>query len=96
MKAAAEATRNTEMGSYKASRVFNVPQTTPQRYVTDRQKRSSEAITTKLSRKQVLHCEAENDVTEYRLLTEIKFFGLAMTDVMRLTHQPAVRNGIII
>jgi hypothetical protein len=32
MKAATEATRNQEMGSCKAPRVFNMPQTTPERY----------------------------------------------------------------
>jgi hypothetical protein len=32
MKAAIEAIRNNEMGSYKAFGVFNVPQTTLQRY----------------------------------------------------------------
>jgi hypothetical protein len=36
MKAAIEAVRNKEMGSKKASRVFNVPKTTLQRYVKDR------------------------------------------------------------
>jgi len=51
MKAATEVMRNKEMRSYKASRVFGVPQTKPQRYVKDRQKISSEAITTKLGRK---------------------------------------------
>ena len=74
MKADIEAMRNKEMGSYKVSRVFNVPQTTPERYVKDWQKSSSEAITTKLGRKQVLHCEAENDLAEYCLLLERKFF----------------------
>jgi len=44
MKAAIQAMRNEEMGSYKASRVFNLPQTTLQLYVKDRQKSSSEAI----------------------------------------------------
>ena len=44
MKAAIEAIKNKEMGSYKASRVFTVPQTTIERYVKDRQKSSSEAI----------------------------------------------------
>jgi len=44
MKAAVEAIRDEEMGSYKASRVFNLPQTTLQRYVKDRQNSSSEAI----------------------------------------------------
>ena len=44
MKVAIEAIRNKEMGSYKASRVFKIPQTTLQRYVKDRQKSSSETI----------------------------------------------------
>ena len=44
MKAAIEAMRNKETGSYTASRVFHVPQTTPERYVKDRQKSSSNAI----------------------------------------------------
>jgi len=38
MKAAVKAMRNEEIGSYKASRVFSLPQTTPERYVKDRQK----------------------------------------------------------
>ena len=45
MKAANEAMRNKEIGNYKASRVFNLPQTTLQSYVKDRQESSSEAIT---------------------------------------------------
>jgi len=44
MKAAIEAMRNEEMGSFKASRVFILPQTTLERCVEDRQKSSSEAI----------------------------------------------------
>jgi hypothetical protein len=39
-----EAMRNKEKGSYKASRVFNLPQTTFRSYVQDRQKSSAEAI----------------------------------------------------
>ena len=70
VKKAIEAIRNKEMGSYKASRVFNVPQTTLERYVKDRQKSKSETVKTKLGRKQVLPCEAENDVAEHCLLRE--------------------------
>jgi len=44
LKAAIETMRNRDMGRYKASRVFYVPQTTLQRYVKYRQKSSSEAI----------------------------------------------------
>jgi hypothetical protein len=35
MNAAIEAMRNKEMGSYEASKVFSVPQTTLQRYIKD-------------------------------------------------------------
>jgi hypothetical protein len=109
MKAAIEAMRNKEMGSYKASRVLTLPQTTLRRYVKDRQRSSSEAVKTKLCRKQVLPCEvendlaehcrlmerkAENDLAEHCRLMERKFFGLKMGDVMRLTYQLAVTNGI--
>jgi hypothetical protein len=44
MKAAIEAMRNKEMGSYKVSRVFNIPQTTLEHYNKDREKSSNEAI----------------------------------------------------
>ena len=52
MKAAIEAIRNKEMGSYRASRLFNVRQTALERYVKDRQKISSETVKTKLRRRQ--------------------------------------------
>ena len=61
MKVAVEAIMNKEMGSYKASTVFIVPQTTPERYIKDRQRSSSETVKTKLGRKQVLPCETENE-----------------------------------
>jgi len=52
-------------------------------------------VKTKLGRKQVLPCEAENDLAEHGLLMEKKkFFGLTMADIMRLTYQLAVRNEI--
>jgi len=78
------------MGSFKASRVFNIPQTALERYVKDQQKSSSETVKTKLCRKQVLPCEAENDLAKHCLLMERKFFGLTVADVMCL----AVRNRI--
>jgi len=94
MKAAIEAMRNKEMGSYKASRVFNVQQITLQRYDKDRQKSSSEAIKTKLGREQVLPCEVENDLVQHCVLMERKIFDLTVADVMHLPYQHAVRNGI--
>jgi len=54
MKAAIEAIRNREMGSYRTSRVFTVPQTALEHYVKEWQKSLSETVKTKLGRKQVL------------------------------------------
>jgi len=93
-KAAIKAIRNKGMGSYKATRVFNVPHTTLEHYIKDQQKSSSETVETKLGRRQVLSCEAENDVAEHCLLMERKFFGLTMADIMCLAYQLAVRNRI--
>jgi hypothetical protein len=64
------------MGSYKASRFINVPQATLDRYVKDQQKSSSETVKTKLGRKQVLCCEAENDLAEHCLVMGKKVFWL--------------------
>jgi hypothetical protein len=94
MKAAIEAMRNKQMGSYKASRVYNMPQTTLQHYIKDQEKSSNEAIKTKLSRKQVLPCEAENDLAEHCLLMERKFYGLTIAHITHPAYQHAVRNGI--
>jgi len=51
-------------------------------------------VTTQLGRKQVLPCEAENDLAEHCLLLERKCFGLVIADVMLLAYQLAVRKGI--
>jgi uncharacterized HAD superfamily protein len=86
MKAAIEAITNNEMSSYKASRFFIVPQTTLERYMREREKSSNEAIKTKLSRKQVLTFEAENDLTGYFSWNE-SFFGLTIaTPCFSLTN----------
>jgi hypothetical protein len=51
MEAAIEVIRNKEMGSYKASRIFNLAHATLQHYVKDQEKSSREAIKSKLDRK---------------------------------------------
>ena len=93
MKAANEAIRNKEMGSCTASRVFTLPQTTPQNYVKD-QKSSGKAIKQNWVGSKFFPCEGENDLAEHCLLMERKFFGLTMADIMCLTYQLAVKNGI--
>jgi hypothetical protein len=94
MKEAIKAIRNREMGSYKVSRFFSVPQTTLELYVKEQQKSSCETVKTKLGRKQVLRCEAENNLAEHCLLMEKKVFWLDNGRVMRLAYQLAGRNEI--
>ena len=65
MNAAIEAIRNKEMGSSKASSVFNLPQKTQQSYVKDWQESSSNK--TKLGRKQDFPCEGERYPAEHCL-----------------------------
>jgi hypothetical protein len=89
MKAAIEAMTNKEMGSYTASKVFNVPQTTLQRYPKDREKSPNEAMKTKLGRKQVLPREEENDLVEHCLLMKRKILQL-QTICVSLTN--GIRN----
>jgi len=93
MKTANETMRNKEMGSYKASRVFSLPQITLQSYDKDLG-RSSEAIKQKWVGSKFFPCEGENDLTEHCLLMERKFLGLTKADVVCLAYQFAARNGI--
>jgi len=53
-----------EQGNGKLQSVQTLQRTTPERYVKDQQESSSEAIKTELGRKQVLPCEAENDLAD--------------------------------
>jgi hypothetical protein len=93
MKAVIETMRNKEMSSYKASRVFNLPQTTLQSYDKDRQESSSEAIKQNWVGSKVFLKE-KNDLAEHCLLMEGKFLGFTIANAMCLASQLAVRNGI--
>jgi hypothetical protein len=75
LKVAIEAMRSKEMGSYAVFRVFNIPQKTLELYIKDRKKSSNEVTKTKLGRKQVLLCEAENDLADHCLFMERKFLA---------------------
>lgn len=94
MKTAVEAVRNGEMGSFKAARIYNVPQTTLERYVKDEMKSSTDVVNTKLGRKQYLPSDLEKDLAEHCILLEERYFGLSQKDLRRLAFQLAEKNGI--
>jgi hypothetical protein len=91
-KTAIKPMRNKEMGSYKASRIFNLPQTTLQSYAKDRES-SSDAIKQKWVGSKFFHVK-KNYLAEHCLLMERKCLGLTMADVMCIAYQLALRNGI--
>jgi len=47
-----------------------------------------------VSRKRVFPCEGECDLAEHYLLKERKFLGLTVAEVMCLSYQLALSNGI--
>jgi len=53
-----------EQGNWQLQSVQILQRTAPERFVKDQQESSSEATKTELGRKQVLPCEAENDLVE--------------------------------
>lgn len=93
MKAAISAMRKNEMGSYKAARVFGVPQTTLERYVKGN-KSPDAVIQTTIGRKPVFPSELEEDLKNYCIQMEERFFGLSRKDVRQFAYQLAVRNDI--
>ena len=94
MKAANEAMRNKEMGSYKASRFFSLPQTTLQSCVKDRES-SSEAIKQKWVRsKFFLVKEKMIWLSTIFWWKESFWVWQRQADVVCLAYQLAVRNGM--
>jgi hypothetical protein len=59
MKSAVQAVQNKEMGSFKAARIFSVPQTILECYVKDPKKDFKEAVNSKLGRKPCLPSDVE-------------------------------------
>jgi hypothetical protein len=66
-EAIVKATRQNRLGSYKVSG-FNIPQTTLDRHVKDRQKRSSEAIERTLCVKELISYDMENMLCDDRFM----------------------------
>lgn len=91
MKSAVDAVKNKEMGSFKASRIFNVPQTTLERYV--KLANSNETVKP-IGRQPTLPPIIEADLVKYCTIMEDKFYGLTTKDVKSMAYQLALRNGI--
>lgn len=94
MKSAVSAVRKKEMGSFKAARIFNVPQTTLERYVKMSDNEDGSTSPRPIGRQPTLSKQIESDLTEYCVVMEHKFYGLKTRDVRAMAFKLANLNGI--
>ncbi|XP_072380494.1 uncharacterized protein [Diabrotica undecimpunctata] len=85
--------RNRGMGYLKASKVFGVPKDTLERYVKS-DKTPEELVGISIGRGPILPLELENELVEYALTMEQRYFGLRARDIKRLAFQLAIRNSL--
>lgn len=88
------AVREKTMGLKKAVKVFSVPKTTLQRFVHQTEYSAEEIVEKKLGRKPVLPTNLEEQLVQYLLLMESKYYGLTRRDVKVMAFQLAVRNNV--
>lgn len=94
MKAAVKSVKNKEMGSFKASRIFNVPQTTLERYVKICYDEEGSTGPRSIGRQPTLAKHVEEDLAKYCTLMENRFYGLTTRDVRAMAFKIASMNGI--
>ena len=90
---AVKAVRNKEMGYLKASKVFGVPNGTVERYVKS-DKNPEELVKVSIDRKPILSEQLENELVQYALAMEQRFYGLRSGDIKRMAFQLAFRNRL--
>jgi hypothetical protein len=80
----------------KAQNLFNVPKTALRPYVNMKDKTSEEAVLTKLGRRPVFSRGIEQELIEYLLMMEQKYFGLTRQYVIMMAFQLGQLRRIII
>ncbi|KAJ4438714.1 hypothetical protein ANN_14661 [Periplaneta americana] len=86
--------REKKMGLRKAVKLYNVPQTTLQRFVNNNMS-PEECVKLKIGRKTVLLAELEKQLMEFLVEMDNRFYGLTRTDVKRMAYQLAQQNNIL-
>lgn len=86
--------RSGEMGYLKASKYFQIPKRSLERYVKDKNRTPEELVGVCLGRKPVLSKELENQLVNYCIGMEERFYALRSKDIRSLAFQLALRNGL--
>lgn len=96
MEQAIEAVITGEMGYFKASKQFNVPQSTLERHV--KKKRADENYTVNQKGGSKFQCvfsiEQEEELVDYLLKMESRLFGLTINELRVIAFQLATRNNL--
>lgn len=94
MQQAVNAVINGEMGYYRSSVTFGVPQTTLERHVKKQRDNASYRVSKVLgSKKPVFGYEQEKELVAYLKEMEARLFGLTMMECRKLAFQLAEANG---
>ena len=94
VRRAVEAVRNKEMEFLKASKLFNVPRSTLEKYVDNKTKDLDTTLKRKIGRKCALGDELENELASYCKVMDERFFGLQVKDIRVLAYQLALKNNL--
>ena len=78
----------------KRQQIHLIPRTTLFRLSTNSNATPAQAVETKLGRSAVLPQELEDQLVEYLLLMEKKFYGLTRSDVKRMAYQLVTLNNL--
>lgn len=94
MVRAVKAVRSGEMGYKRASKYFEVPKGTLERYVKDHEKTPETLVGVSLGRKPVLSENIEELLVKYCVDMDSRYFGLRRKDITRMAFQLAMHNGV--
>lgn len=94
MEKAVRDVRNKRLGFLKAAKIYNVPRTTLFRQA-KLGEISSKPMKARMGRKTILSPALEEQLVEYLLEIEKKFFGLTRRDVSVMAYQLARANGLM-
>jgi hypothetical protein len=86
--------RSGEMGYLKASKYFQIPKRSLERYVKDKNRTPKELVGVCLGRKPVLSNQLENQLVNYCIAMEKRFCALRSKDIRSLAFELALRNGL--
>lgn len=92
MNAAVQAVRYGEMGYLKASKQFDVPKRTLERYV--KSEENSSLTKLHMGRKTSLPEIIENELVQYCTELDQKYYSLRMRDIRLLAFQLAIKNNL--